>query len=77
LPRRNLDVPKLIQYLEKLAKNGAAAVLIAASAGGGHLRTVDELDAWFRATTKAKMGKCVKMGLLRPEDGYENNKRLA
>jgi hypothetical protein len=76
LPRRKLDEDKLIAYLEKLAKNGAGALLIAASAGGGHLRTVDELDAWFRATCKAKIGKCVKMGLLRPEDSIKDNLRL-
>ena len=76
LPRRKLDEDKLVAYLEKLAKNGAGAVLIAASAGGGHLRTVDELDAWFRASCKAKLGKTVKIGLLRPEDGIKDNLRL-
>jgi len=76
LPRRKLDEAKLVAYLNKVAKNGAGAVLIAASAGGGHLRTVDELNDWFKASAKAKLGKTMKCGLLRPEDGIENNKRL-
>lgn len=76
MPRRELDDDMLVKYLEKLAENDAGAVLIAASAGGGHLRTVDELDHWYRASAKANVGTTVKVGLLRPEDTREDNLRL-
>ena len=75
LPRRKMDEAKMIKYIEKLSK-GVSAVLIASSAGAGHLRTVDELDAWFKASAKAKLGKAVRVGLLRPEDSDADNRRL-
>jgi dihydrodipicolinate synthase/N-acetylneuraminate lyase len=46
LPRRELD-ERTIAYLERLAAAGASALLIAASTGHGHLRTVDELQVWY------------------------------
>ncbi|UUO06272.1 hypothetical protein M4951_23320 [Blastopirellula sp. J2-11] len=76
LPRRELDPERLVAYLENLAHAGAAAVLLAASTGQGHLRTVDELAQWFAAAGKANVGEMVKMALLRPEDGEEANARL-
>jgi dihydrodipicolinate synthase/N-acetylneuraminate lyase len=76
LPRRRLDESRTIAFLERLATAGAPAVLIAASTGHGHLRTVDELSAWFRAAAAARLGKTVKQVLLRPEDGNTANDRL-
>ncbi|MFI4874641.1 MAG: hypothetical protein ACIALR_04860 [Blastopirellula sp. JB062] len=76
LPRRELDPNRLVAYLENLAHAGAEAVLLAASTGHGHLRTVDELAQWFAAAGKADIGAMVKMALLRPEDGPEANARL-
>jgi dihydrodipicolinate synthase/N-acetylneuraminate lyase len=76
LPRRRLDHVRLTQFLGKLADAGAPAVLIAASTGHGHLRTVDELEEWFRAAAQAKLPNCLKTALLRPEDGDEANARL-
>ena len=76
LPRRTLDRERLIVFLERLAAAGAPAVLIAASTGHGHLRTVDELAEWFVAAAKVNMPSCLKTALLRPEDGEEANARL-
>lgn len=76
LPRRRLDHARLTQFLEKLAEAGAPAVLIAASTGHGHLRTVDELAEWFVAAAAARLPNCLKTALLRPEDGEEANTRL-
>lgn len=76
LPRRSLDPARQIAYLERLAAAGAPAVLIAASTGHGHLRTVDELADWFETAGQANLGATVKMALLRPEDGIEANRRL-
>ncbi|MCC9607158.1 hypothetical protein LOC68_14240 [Blastopirellula sp. JC732] len=76
LPRRQLDPERLVAYLENLSHAGAGAVLLAASTGQGHLRTVDELAEWFAAAGNAKVGPMVKMALLRPEDGEEANARL-
>lgn len=76
LPRRRLDRARLTQFLEKLADAGAPAVLIAASTGHGHLRTVEELAEWFQAAAQAKLPSCLKTALLRPEDGDEANARL-
>ena len=44
LPRRSLDRERLQQFLQKLGEAGAESVLIAASTGQGHLRTVGELE---------------------------------
>jgi dihydrodipicolinate synthase/N-acetylneuraminate lyase len=77
LPRRSLDEDRTVAFLEKLAKAGALAVLIAASTGHGHARTVDELEQWFRVAARAKLGDTVLTALLRPEDGTEANGRLA
>lgn len=77
LPRRRLDEALTIAYLEKLAAAGAPAVLIAASTGHGHLRTVEELEQWFRVAARAKLGSTMLTALLRPEDGAEANRRLA
>jgi dihydrodipicolinate synthase/N-acetylneuraminate lyase len=76
LPRRALDVERTQLFLEKLAAAGAPAVLIAASTGQGHLRTVEELDAWFTAATAASAPGMMRMALLRPEDGLVANERL-
>ncbi len=77
LPRRALDEPRTIAYLEKLAAAGAPAVLIAASTGHGHLRTVEELEQWFRVAARANLGSTMLTALLRPEDGAAANRRLA
>jgi len=76
LPRRRLAPEHNKVFLQKLAAAGAPAVLIAASTGHGHLRTVEELEEWFRASAEAELGGAAKMALLRPEDGIEANKRL-
>ena len=76
LPRRKLDVPRTKRFLEALAAAGAPAVLIAASTGHGHLRTVAELEEWFRVAAEAKLGGTMLSALLRPEDGAEANARL-
>ena len=76
LPRRVLDERRTVAFLEKLAGIPVPAVLIAASTGHGHVRTVDELAAWFRCAAKARMGQTVKTALLRPEDGLPANLRL-
>jgi dihydrodipicolinate synthase/N-acetylneuraminate lyase len=76
LPRRRLDHTRHIAFLERLAVLGVPAVLIAASTGHGHLRTVEELEEWFESAGQANLGATVKMALLRPEDGEEANRRL-
>lgn len=76
LPRRKLDRARTIRYLEKLATAGAPAVLIAASTGQGHLRTVEELAEWFAVAAEAQLGTAQRMALLRPEDGQAANERL-
>lgn len=77
LPRRTLDEERTIAYLEKLAAAGAPALLIGASTGHGHLRTVDELENWLQVAARANVGEAVLIALLRPEDGLEANRRLA
>ena len=76
LPRRSLAPEHNRVFLERLAAAGAPAVLIAASTGQGHLRTVDELAEWFEVAAQAQIGAAVKMALLRPEDGEAENLRL-
>jgi dihydrodipicolinate synthase/N-acetylneuraminate lyase len=76
LPRRRLDHTRHIAFLERLAGLGVPAVLIAASTGHGHLRTVEELEEWFESAGQANLGPTVKMALLRPEDGESANRRL-
>lgn len=76
LPRRKLDVPRTKRFLEALAVAGAPALLIAASTGHGHVRTVAELDEWFRVAAEAKLGGTMLSALLRPEDGAEANAHL-
>src|SRR5262245_42018258 len=73
LPRRAMDEERLIQFLEKLADFDVPAVLIAASTGHGHLRTVEELADWIRAAARANLKSTVKEVLLRPEDGAAAN----
>ncbi|MCI0360002.1 MAG: hypothetical protein L0211_16110 [Planctomycetaceae bacterium] len=77
LPRRRLDAGRTVAFLERLAAAGARAVLIAASTGQGHVRTVAELDEWFRVAATAKLDSAVLTALLRPEDGAAANQRLA
>ncbi len=77
LPRRRLDACRTVNFLERLAAAGAPAVLIAASTGHGHLRTIEELDEWFRVAASAKLANTVLAALLRPEDGAAANQRLA
>lgn len=76
LPRRRIDEERTILFLEKLAAAGAPAVLIAASTGHGHLRTVEELTEWFRVAARAELGETMLTALLRPEDGPEANGRI-
>ncbi|GAA4432298.1 hypothetical protein [Bremerella cremea] len=76
LPRRKLDEDRLVHYLEELAAAGAEAVLLAASTGHGHLRTVEELQRWFEVAAQANAPDLVRMALLRPEDGEEANAKL-
>jgi dihydrodipicolinate synthase/N-acetylneuraminate lyase len=76
LPRRQLDETRTRKFLERLDETGAPAALIASSTGQGHLRTVDELAAWFRCAARANTRDMLLMGLLRPEDGIEDNQRL-
>ncbi len=75
LPRRQLDDDRCVAFLNALATAGAEAVLIAASTGHGHLRTVAELEHWLAVAARAD-DKLVRMALLRPEDGAEANERL-
>ncbi len=70
-PRRQLDEKRTRLFLERLAQTGAEAVLIASSTGQGHLRTVSELESWFRCAASAETGAMRLIGLLRPEDGVE------
>nr|VFK63354.1 MAG: Dihydrodipicolinate synthase/N-acetylneuraminate lyase [Candidatus Kentron sp. UNK]VFK70819.1 MAG: Dihydrodipicolinate synthase/N-acetylneuraminate lyase [Candidatus Kentron sp. UNK] len=76
LPRRQFDERRNIQFLERLASSGVPAVLIAASSGQGHLRTVAELEQWFRSAAMARLGSTMKTALVRPEDGMAANSRL-
>lgn len=77
LPRRRLDAPRTVAFLEKLAAAGAPALLIGASTGHGHLRTVEELEEWFRVAASARRGSAMLVALLRPEDGPQANRELA
>jgi dihydrodipicolinate synthase/N-acetylneuraminate lyase len=77
LPRRILAEWRTVEFLEKLAEAGAPAVLIAASTGQGHLRTVEELAEWYSVAARAKLGSTMLTALLRPEDGVASNERLA
>lgn len=76
LPRRRLDEARTVGFLERLAATGVPAALVASSTGQGHLRTVEELDTWFRCAAKADTGNMALMALLRPEDGAEANAGL-
>ncbi len=76
LPRRKLDVPRTKRFLEALSAAGAPALLIAASTGHGHVRTVAELEEWFGVAAEAKLGGTMLSALLRPEDGATGNARL-
>ena len=77
LPRRLLAEQRTVEFLEKLASAGAPAVLIAASTGHGHLRTIEELIEWFNIASRARLGSTMLTALLRPEDGTEANQRLS
>jgi putative radical SAM enzyme (TIGR03279 family) len=77
LPRRTLDEERTVAYLERLVAAGAPSLLIAASTGHGHLRSLEELEQWYRASARAKLGGAVLTALLRPEDGDETNRKLA
>ena len=76
LPRRSLDESRTVRFLERLGQLKVPAILIAASTGHGHLRTVEELESWFRCAARANLGTTVKTALLRPEDGESANRRL-
>ena len=76
LPRRSLDESRTIQFLQRLGELRVPAVLIAASTGHGHVRTVEELENWFRCAARAKLGDTMRTALLRPEDGFAANQRL-
>lgn len=77
LPRRRFDEARNVEFLERLAAAGAPALLIAASTGHGHARTVAELEAWYRSAARAKIGSAVLTALLRPEDGVAANRTLS
>jgi dihydrodipicolinate synthase/N-acetylneuraminate lyase len=77
LPRRRLDAGRTVVFLERLAAAGAPALLIAASTGHGHVRTVEELEEWFRVAASPELGDTVLSALLRPEDRAATNQRLA
>jgi len=77
LPRRKLDEARTIAYLERLATAGAPALLIAASTGHGHVRTIEELEQWFRVAARARLKNTVLTALQRPEDGDAVNRRLS
>src|SRR5262245_32441106 len=76
LPRRRLDEATTLRFLERLAAAQVPAVLIAASTGHGHLRTVEELADWIRIAGRAQLGNTVRQVLLRPEDGAAATERL-
>jgi dihydrodipicolinate synthase/N-acetylneuraminate lyase len=76
LPRRQLDQVRTITYLEKLAAAGVPAALVASSTGQGHLRTVAELETWFRCAARAETAEMLLFALLRPEDGLAASERL-
>src|SRR5687767_9320765 len=75
LPRRCLDEARTVRFLERLGELQVPAILIAASTGHGHVRTVEELEIWFRCSARAKLGATMKTALLRPEDGEPANQR--
>jgi dihydrodipicolinate synthase/N-acetylneuraminate lyase len=77
LPRRHLASQRTVEFLEKLAAAGAPALLIAASTGHGHVRTIEELTEWFNVASQANIGGALLTALLRPEDGPEANQRLS
>ncbi len=62
--------------MQKLCSAGAESVLIAASTGQGHLRTVEELREFFDVAAKLSPPTLQRMGLLRPEDGVDINVEL-
>lgn len=76
LPRRSLDPQRLQQFLVRLQQAGAESVLIAASTGQGHLRSVAELEDFFEAGATPDASGLTRMALLRPEDGLDENERL-
>lgn len=76
VPRRRLDEARTVTMLERYAREGVPAVLIASSTGQGHLRTARELEQWFRCAARAHCGEMVRIALLRPEDGLETNRKL-
>jgi dihydrodipicolinate synthase/N-acetylneuraminate lyase len=76
LPRRRLDPERTVLFLQRLAAVPVPAVLIAASTGNGHGRTVEELCEWFACAASAELQTTVKIALLRPEDGLAANERL-
>ena len=63
LPRRELDEPRTVEFLERLAAAGAQAALIAASTGQGQLRTVAELERWFRCAGAAQADRLLRIAL--------------
>ena len=76
LPRRRLHHARLQEFLHRLGDAGAEAVLIASSTGQGHLRTIEELEEFFRVAAETPISGVQLMGLLRPEDGTEQNRQL-
>ncbi len=85
LPRRRLDHDRTRQFLTALiaigrsfreANSDRQALLIGASTGQGHLRTTAELEEWFRVAAEVDWQDVLKVALLRPEDGSENDRLL-
>ncbi len=76
LPRRQLDHERNHLFIKRLSEVDVPAVLIAASTGHGHLRTVNELGEWFESAARAETASTLLCGLLRPEDGQAANREL-
>lgn len=76
LPRRQLDPARNKRFLERLAEAGVPSMLIGASTGHGHIRTIVELAAWFEEAAAADLDGTIKVALLRPEDGITANVEL-
>lgn len=76
LPRRALDTQRTRAFLQHLDAAGAPAALIGASTGHGHVRTPQELEAWFTTAAQTPLKSLRLMALLRPEDGLDANLHL-
>jgi len=76
LPRRNLHVARMGQYLNRLAEAGAKGVLLAASTGWGHARNFEEHRETLLKAGKIELDGCLKQALFRIEDPLDQNQAL-